>query len=326
MPTLVVDDLTVSYRSGDYEVRPLDGFGMQALDGELVLLLGPSGCGKTTLLSCLSGILRPTSGSIRAAGTEVTLLEGAQLTAYRRSTVGVVFQAFNLVPSLTALENVAAPLWGAGIRRAAARERAAELLDRVSMGNRAKHRPGDLSGGQQQRVAIARALAHDPPVLLADEPTAHLDYLQVEGVLALLRSLATPGRVVVVATHDDRMLPLADRVVDLAAHAADVHLDPVVNLVAGQELFRQGERGTRVFMVERGEVELVRVKANGGEELLHVAEKGEYFGELAPLLGFPRAATARARTKARVRGYDVAEFRALVGKEGMAKVLGRTRR
>jgi putative ABC transport system ATP-binding protein len=326
MPTLVVDDLTVSYRSGDYEVKPLDGFGMQAQDGELVLLLGPSGCGKTTLLSCLSGILRPTSGSIRAAGTEVTLLEGAQLTAYRRSTVGVVFQAFNLVPSLTALENVAAPLWGAGIRRAVARERAAELLERVSMGNRAKHRPGDLSGGQQQRVAIARALAHDPPVLLADEPTAHLDYLQVEGVLALLRSLATPGRVVVVATHDDRMLPLADRVVDLAAHAADVHLDPVVQLKAGQELFRQGERGTRVFMVERGEIELVRVKANGGEELLHVATSGEYFGELAPLLGFPRAATARARTRARVRGYDVAEFRALVGKEGMAKVLGRARR
>jgi putative ABC transport system ATP-binding protein len=326
MPALVVDDLTVTYRSGDYEVRPLDRFGMQAQDGELVLLLGPSGCGKTTLLSCLSGILRPTSGSIRAAGTEVTLLDGAQLTSYRRSTVGVVFQAFNLVPSLTALENVAAPLWGAGIRRSVARERAAELLERVSMGNRAKHRPGDLSGGQQQRVAIARALAHDPPVLLADEPTAHLDYLQVEGVLSLLRSLASPGRVVVVATHDDRMLPLADRVVDLAAHAADVHLDPVVQLKAGQELFRQGERGTRVFMVERGEIELVRIKANGAEELLHVASSGEYFGELAPLLGFPRAATARARTRARVRGYDVAEFRALVGKEGMAKVLGRARR
>jgi putative ABC transport system ATP-binding protein len=326
MTTLVVDGLTVSYRSGDYEVRPLDGFGMQAQDGELVLLLGPSGCGKTTLLSCLSGILRPAAGSIRAAGTEVTLLEPAQLTAYRRSTVGVVFQAFNLVPSLTALENVAAPLWGAGVRRAEARDRAAALLDRVSMGDRAAHRPGDLSGGQQQRVAIARALAHDPPLLLADEPTAHLDYLQVEGVLALLRSLATPGRVVVVATHDDRMLPLADRVVDLTDRTGAAPVDPVSELKPGQELFRQGERGDRAYVVEAGEIELVRVRADGREEPLHVATRGEYFGELAPLLGFPRSATARARKKSRVRSYDVAEFRALVGSDGVAKLLGRSRR
>jgi putative ABC transport system ATP-binding protein len=326
MTTLVVDGLTVSYRCGDYEVRPLDGFGMQAQDGELVLLLGPSGCGKTTLLSCLSGILRPTAGSIRAAGTEVTLLESAQLTEYRRSTVGVVFQAFNLVPSLTALENVAAPLWGAGVRRAEARDRAAALLEQVSMGDRAGHRPGDLSGGQQQRVAIARALAHDPPLLLADEPTAHLDYLQVEGVLALLRAHATPGRVVVVAPHDDRMLPLADRVVDLTDRTGSAPLDPVVELKFGPELFRQGERGDRVYVVEAGEIELLRVKANGQEEQLHVATRGEYFGELAPLLGFPRSATARARRKSRVRGCDVAEFRALVGSDGVAKLLGRSRR
>ncbi|MDP9181895.1 MAG: ATP-binding cassette domain-containing protein [Actinomycetota bacterium] len=326
MAQLVVDDLTVTYRSGDYEVRPLDGFGMQAHDGEMVLLLGPSGCGKTTLLSCLSGILRPTSGSIRAAGTEVTMLEGDQLTAYRRNTVGVVFQAFNLVPSLTALENVAAPLWGAGVRRAEARERAAALLERVSMADRAHHKPGDLSGGQQQRVAIARALAHDPPMLLADEPTAHLDYLQVEGVLSLLRTLASPGRVVVVATHDDRMLPLADRVVDLTERADATPADPVVELKAGQELFKQGERGKRVYVVEAGEIELVRVRADGTEELLHVSTRGEYFGELAPLLGFPRAATARARKKSRVRGYDVAEFRALVGSDGVAKLLGRSHR
>ena len=326
MAQLVVDDLTVTYRSGDYEVRPLDRFSMQAHDGELVLLLGPSGCGKTTLLSCLAGILRPTSGSIRAAGTEVTLLEGERLTAYRRHTVGVVFQAFNLVPSLTALENVAAPLWGAGVRRDAARVRAATLLGRVAMNERTRHKPGDLSGGQQQRVAIARALAHDPPILLADEPTAHLDYLQVEGVLALLRELAAPGRVVIVATHDDRMLPLADRVVDLTERADATPTDPVVELKSGTELFRQGDRGTRVYMVEAGEIELVRIKADGAEELLHVATRGEYFGELAPLLGFPRAATARARKKSRVRGYDVAEFRALLGTEGVAKLLGRSRR
>jgi putative ABC transport system ATP-binding protein len=233
----------------------------------------------------------------------------------------VVFQAFNLVPSLSALENVAAPLWGGGVKSAPARRRAEELLHRVGMTDRAHHRPGQLSGGQQQRVAIARALAHDPVLLVADEPTAHLDYLQVEGVLALLRSLAAPGRVVLVATHDDRMLPLADRVVDLAAlHAEQV--EPVVELDKGTVLFRQGERGSRVYVVEVGQVELVRERADGTEERLHLAGPGEYFGELAPLLGFPRAATARATRRSRLRSYDVAEFRALVGSEGMAKLLG----
>jgi len=326
MVSLLVDDLTVTYKSGDYAVSPLDGFSMQVADGELALLLGPSGCGKTTLLSCLAGILRPTDGSVRVAGTEVTALEGEALTTYRRGTVGVVFQAFNLVPSLSALENVAAPLWGAGVSRAKAKARAAELLDRVDMGHRVSHKPGDLSGGQQQRVAIARALAHDPVLLLADEPTAHLDYLQVEGILSLLRSLAAPGRLVLVATHDDRMLPLADRVVDLTARADTGAVDPLVQLKAGQVLFRQGDRGDRVYVVETGELELLRERADGEHELLHVATRGEYFGELAPLLGFPRAATARARKRSRVRGYDVAEFRALVGSDGVAKLLGRTRR
>jgi putative ABC transport system ATP-binding protein len=323
---LFVDGLTVTYRSGDYEVSPLQGFSMQACDGELVLLLGPSGCGKTTLLSCLSGILRPAGGSVRVGGTEVVGLVGDELTEYRRSTVGVVFQAFNLVPSLTALENVAAPLWGAGVRRAEARARAAALLERVSLGDRSRHRPGDLSGGQQQRVAIARALVHDPRLLLADEPTAHLDYLQVEGILSLLRSLATPGRVVVVATHDDRMLPLADRVIDLAALATGVQDEPVEVLEPGEVLFRQGERGRLVYIIESGEVELVRERADGTEERLHVAKRGDYFGELAPLLGFPRSATARARKPTRLRTYDVAEFRALVGSEGVAKLLGRATR
>jgi putative ABC transport system ATP-binding protein len=323
---LFVDDLTVTYRSGDYEVKPLDAFSMQARDGELVLLLGPSGCGKTTLLSCLAGILQPSSGSVRIGGTEVVGLTGQALTDYRRLNVGVVFQAFNLVPSLTALENVAAPLWGAGVNRDVARATSAALLERVSLGDRSNSRPGALSGGQQQRVAIARALVHDPPLLLADEPTAHLDYLQVEGVLSLLRSIASPGRIVVVATHDDRMLPLADRVIDLTQVAGAVETTGAVTLEPGQVLFHQGERGSHVYVVESGEVELYRLRADGTEERLHLAKRGDYFGELAPLLGFPRAATARARKGATLKAFDVAEFRALVGSEGIADLLGRAPR
>jgi putative ABC transport system ATP-binding protein len=325
MAGVTVDGLTVAYPSGDYVVRPLDGFSMTAQDGELVLLLGPSGCGKTTLLSCLAGILSPTDGAIRIDGKDVTGLAGAELTDYRRRTVGVVFQAFNLVPSLTALENVAAPLWSAGLRRSAARERAAELLDLVGLGERMSHRPRQLSGGQQQRVAIARALAGDPPVLLADEPTAHLDYLQVEGVLALLRELARPGRVVIVATHDDRMVPLADRVVDLAAAPEAGEQTRRIELAPGEVLFEEGSRGRLVYVVESGEIELLLARGDGQEERLGISRSGEYFGELAPLLGFPRTATARALRKAVVVAYDVQEFRLLLGTDGLRQVL-RSRR
>jgi putative ABC transport system ATP-binding protein len=129
--------------------------------------------------------------------------------------VGIVFQAFNLVPSLTAAENVMAPLLAAGVRRADAAARAAGLLDRVELSHRATHRPGELSGGQQQRVAIARALVHDPPLVLADEPTAHLDHAQVEGVLGILAGLMDGDRVMVIATHDDRVLALGGQRVDL---------------------------------------------------------------------------------------------------------------
>ena len=154
---LQVRDLVIEYSSGGYPVRPIDRLSLDAGGGELVLLLGASGCGKTTLLSVLAAILTPTSGSVSVAGTDVTALRGASLTDYRRKTVGVVFQAFNLVPSLTALENVMVPLRAAGDGGAsAARDRAVELLERVDLGHRLQHRPSGLSGGQQQRVAIAR--------------------------------------------------------------------------------------------------------------------------------------------------------------------------
>src|SRR5437763_3850702 len=219
MSDLAVSDLTVEYSSGGYAARPVDGFTLDVPSGRLVLLRGASGCGKTTVLSVLAGILTPAAGTVRFGDVEVTNLRGQTLTEYRRHTVGVVFQAFNLVPSLSASENVQAPLRAAGTRGSAARRRAETLLAQVGLTDRMAHRPGDLSGGQQQRVAIARALAHDPSLVLADEPTAHLDYIQVEGVLRLLRSLAGPGRIVVVATHDERLSPLADGVDAMTAMA-----------------------------------------------------------------------------------------------------------
>jgi putative ABC transport system ATP-binding protein len=312
---LLVDDLTVEYRSGDYLVRPLDHLDLQAGAGELVLLLGASGCGKTTLLSALAGILTPTSGRIVVGGTDITLLDAPGMVRYRRSGVGVVFQAFNLIPSLSASENVQASLRIAGVRPGPARARAAELLDRVGLADRASAKPGQLSGGQQQRVAIARALAHDAPLILADEPTAHLDYVQCEIVLTLLRELASGGRTVVIATHDDRLLPLADRVVELTPRFEEggTVRRGVVRLAAGEVLFRQGEASDVVYLVDEGEIEVVRDLADGSSEHLATMGAGRYVGELGPLLGLQRSATARATTGCTLHVFSPQEFRAAVG-------------
>jgi putative ABC transport system ATP-binding protein len=194
MGDLSIQDLVVEYASGADTVRPIDGLNLDVAAGSLVILLGPSGCGKTTLLSCLGGILKPSSGAIKFGEVDVTSRDARGLSTYRRETVGIVFQAFNLVPSLTALENVMVPMRAAGMSRRAAHKRAGQLLARVGLEERTSHRPGDLSGGQQQRVAVARAIALDPPLVLADEPTAHLDFIQVEEVLRLIRELATGDR------------------------------------------------------------------------------------------------------------------------------------
>lgn len=314
MGDLSIQNLVVEFSSGGTAVRPLDGFNLDVAAGSLVILLGPSGCGKTTLLSCLGGILKPTAGAIKFGDIDVTALDAKGLSKYRRETVGIVFQAFNLVPSLTALENVMVPLRSAGIPRRVARQKAEALLARVGLQDRATHRPGDLSGGQQQRVAVARAIALDPPLILADEPTAHLDFIQVEEVLRLIRELASGDRMVIVATHDSRILPLADRVVDLVPDFAESNRPPsTVHLAAGEVLFEEGTMGDCIYVVSEGEIEIVRELPSGDEDVLWVAEPGDYFGELGPLFHMPRSATARARSDAAVIGYTVPAFRDHLG-------------
>jgi putative ABC transport system ATP-binding protein len=318
---LRIHDLVVEYSSGGYTLRPIDHLSLEAPAGSLTILLGPSGCGKTTLLSCLGAILSPTSGRITFGGIDVTALDARGVSLYRRK-VGIVFQAFNLVASLNAIENVMMPMRLAGISRGAARRRAEELLTRIGLTDRMTHRPGDLSGGQQQRVAVARAIALDPPLILADEPTAHLDFIQVEEVLRLIRGLADGDRVVVVATHDSRILPIADHVVELLPQVASTgRASETMRLAPGSVVFAQGTMGDLIYVVEEGELEIVRELSDGGEELLNVATPGEYFGELGPLFSLPRSATARARTHAIVTAYTAEAFRKLLGQGGLHRLI-----
>ncbi len=307
---LIVDDLTMAFDSGGYVIKPLDGLSFTASDGELAVLLGPSGCGKTTLLSCLAGLLTPTSGRVELGPIAVTELRGAALAEYRRQTVGVVFQAFNLIPSLTARGNVIVPMRLAGVPRAKAKARANELLALVGLDERANHRPAQLSGGQQQRVAIARALVHEPQLILADEPTAHLDHIQVEGILRLMRELASAGRIVVVSTHDDRVTQLADRVIELAPHFSDAdHPPEEVVLGEGEVLFQQGDWGELIYHIESGLLEVYRELTDGNVEILAQVAPGSYVGELGPILNLPRSASVRALEDTVVVGYTVRSFR-----------------
>src|SRR6201993_897231 len=322
MADLRIKDLVVEYSSGGYAVRPIDRLNLDVCEGSLAILLGPSGCGKTTLLSCLGGILRPSAGRIEFGDIDITALEPRDLAMYRRNTVGIVFQAFSLVPSLSAIENVMVPMRAARMSRHEAHERAEELLEQVGLKDRMKHRPGDLSGGQQQRVAVARAIALDPPLILADEPTAHLDFIQVEEVLRLIRELADGDRIVVVATHDSRMLPMADRVVELTPDFPETNKPPeTIEVKAGEVLFEQSTMGELIYFVTEGEFELVHELADGGEELVKVSGPGDYFGEIGVLFHMPRAATARARTDATVIGYTAPAFRERLGAGGISDVI-----
>lgn len=317
MTTLRIRDLVVEYTSDGHQVRPIDGLDLDAADGELVVLLGPSGSGKTTLLSCLGGILRPTSGSILLGGAELTAFGDRALEEHRRNGVGIVFQAFNLIPALSALDNVAIPLFTTGTPTADARRRAAQLLELVGLTGREDHRPAHLSGGQQQRVAIARSLVHDPPVLLADEPTANLDHVQAAGVIELLRDLRGPGRLVFVSTHDQRLVPVADRVLDLVPRI-DGGRDAidVATWADGEVVFEEGSWGDRVYVVDTGAVEILQDDGMGDPVLLAVLEPGRYFGELGPTLGFPRSATARAKGLTTLTSMDVRTFRERIGSNG----------
>jgi putative ABC transport system ATP-binding protein len=215
-PALELVDVAKRYGSGRSEVRALTNVNLTVEPGELVAVMGPSGSGKSSLLHLAGGLERPSAGRVVVGGTDLDTLDGTGLAAVRRRAVGYVFQRLNLVPTLTALENVMLPLELDGLATKVARRRALEALDRVSVEAPVGRYPDDLSGGEQQRVAIARAVVGDRSLLLADEPTGALDSIAGDLVIELLASLVTErGRALVLVTHDPRLASWADRIVRL---------------------------------------------------------------------------------------------------------------
>jgi putative ABC transport system ATP-binding protein len=208
-------DLHRTYGTGEAEVRALDGVDVNIDQQRFVAVMGPSGSGKSTLMHVLAGLDRPTSGTVEIDGTEVTALDDKALTELRRDKVGFIFQAFNLLPILTAEENILLPLSLAG--RTPDREWVDRLIDTIGLRDRLTHRPSELSGGQQQRVAVARALASRPAVIFADEPTGNLDSGSSREVLELLRRAVDEfGQTVVMVTHDPDAAQIADEIIEMA--------------------------------------------------------------------------------------------------------------
>jgi putative ABC transport system ATP-binding protein len=234
-PLVRAEGVRKIYRNGS-RVEALAGVDVQLRAGELVAVVGPSGSGKSTLLNCLSGLEHLDEGRVEVEGHDLQRLSDDERTDWRARRMGFVFQASNLLPVLSAVENVEVPLLLAGARRRDVRRRAMESLDAVGLAERADHRPNQLSGGEQQRVAVARSLVHEPAVVWADEPTGNLDSESGEQVVGLLAAVAATGHTVVLVTHDAVLAERADRTIrmrDGRIEITDEGAEPVVSTIAG---------------------------------------------------------------------------------------------
>jgi ABC-type lipoprotein export system ATPase subunit len=326
----------------------LKGVDLEVGAGEFVAVIGKSGSGKSTLINMVTGIDRPTSGEVWVNGTGVHALSEDELAQWRGRSMGIVFQFFQLLPTLTLLENVMLPMDLCGTFPGEREERAMHLLDQMGMADRAEKLPAMVSGGQQQRVAIARALANDPPLIVADEPTGNLDSRTAEQVFQLFEELVRGGKTIVMVTHDNDLAHRADRAVMVAdgevvnqfvtqaLATLDVeqltqaarHLTPR-RFAPGAVIVRQGDPADDVYIVTSGEVEVVMEHPGGQQVVVRRMGAGQYFGEMAVLENARRSATVRAAfgDEVEVAALDGATFRGLVAeseptREAIERIIG----
>jgi len=267
---ITVKDLIKVYRTGKIEVQALRGLNMNVEQGEIISIIGPSGSGKTTLLNIIGGLDTATAGLVKVGNIEVTTISPPQLVGFRRNTVGHIFQNLNLIPTLTASENIELPMLAQGWSRGKRAERIRMLLDVVGLAHRADHKPDELSGGEQQRVAIAVALANDPPVILADEPTGELDTENARVVTEFLVKVNKElGKTIVMVTHDPNVARAARRVLRIEDGVIKAFLEPTQITVEGVSVSYAEQLRARVVEIDRelaGLDEAFRSGRIGGDE------------------------------------------------------------
>jgi ABC-type lipoprotein export system ATPase subunit len=328
-------NIVKTFESAAGSFTALKGVSLTVDRGEFVAVIGKSGSGKSTLINMVTGIDRPSSGEVIVGGIPVHTLSEGQMSVWRGKNLGIIFQFFQLLPSLTVIENIMLPMdfcnmYRPGERRA----RAMALLEQVEMAEQADKLPSAISGGQQQRAAIARALANDPPILIADEPTGNLDSKTAEAVFQLFEDLVAAGKTIVMVTHDNDLARLASRSVIVSdgeivnqylAHALPkLSLDQLITVTRqldrltyepGQPIIHKDSLADYFYIITRGKVEVIIDQPGGGEMIAEVLNQGQYFGELGLLSNSTRRATVRAAHdggQVEVVALDKDEFHALL--------------
>jgi ABC-type lipoprotein export system ATPase subunit len=324
-----------TYQSAAGSFTALKAVDLQVDRGEFVAIIGKSGSGKSTLINMIAGIDRPTSGAVLVGDTAVHVLSESQMAVWRGRNLGIIFQFFQLLPTLTVIENVMLPMdfcamYPPGQRR----ERALHLLKQVELAEQAHKLPSAISGGQQQRVAIARALANDPPLLIADEPTGNLDTKTASAVFQLFESLVRSGKTVVMVTHDIDLAKRVNRAVIVADGAIineyvaqalpTLSVEQLARLTRlleahsyapGGPIIAHGDPADRFYIITSGQVEVLLHHPGGQATVVATLGAGQYFGEIGLLCGGPRIATVRAApdTAVEVATLDRVTFEALIG-------------
>ncbi len=333
-PLIEIKNLVKTYKTPAGDFTAVKGIDVEVQRGEFVAVIGKSGSGKSTFINMITGIDRPTSGEILIDGAPVHSFSEAQMAAWRGRNLGIVFQFFQLFPTLTLLENVILPMELNNLySKQERRERAMDLLKRVEMDHQAHKLPSTISGGQQQRVAIARALANDPPLIVADEPTGNLDSKTAAKIFSLFEELVASGKTILMVTHDSDLARRVNRTILISdgevvneylvralATLTQDQLVEVARRVKPQifppdtSIIRQGEVGDKFYILLDGKADVYLTEAGGGQVLVNELKRGQYFGEMALLGNGVRTATVKTspETSVSVAALDEAAFNKLV--------------